>query len=57
MSLTTLLLAIFLTLYALTTLGWVPVAAWVLGLFALATAIGLVIEGLGAGITVLRRKP
>lgn len=56
MSLSTILLVIFLTLYAITALGWVAVVAWVLGAFALATAIAMVLEGLGAVLPGIRPK-
>ncbi len=56
MSLSTLLLAVFLVLFALQAFGWVAVASWLLGLFALATAIALLLEGLGARSVTIGRK-
>lgn len=48
MTISSLLLVVFLILFALSAFGWVVVAAWVLGLFALGAAIALIVEGVGA---------
>ncbi len=55
MSLSALLLAVFLILTALSLFGWVAIAAWVLGIFALAAGIALLIEGFGHTVTVYKR--
>lgn len=46
MSISTLLLGIFLILFALSAFGWVAIAAWVLGIFALSAGIAVLIEGI-----------
>lgn len=44
MSLSTLALVVFLVLFAIQAFGWVSVALWVMGLFALIAAIAYVAE-------------
>lgn len=57
MSLSALLLAIFLILFAVSTFGWVAIASWVIGVFALAAGIALLLEGLGVYNYNIRRQP
>lgn len=56
MGLSTILLSIFLTLYAVTAFAWAAIASWVLGIFALATAIALLIEAMGTSTAIIRRR-
>ena len=54
MSLSQLLLAVFLILFAISTLGWVAVSATVLGIVALIDGILFLVEGYHP-ITVINR--
>lgn len=56
MSLSGILLVLFLLLYAVTALGWVAVSATVLGIVALATAIAFIVEGWHPLPIVARRR-
>jgi hypothetical protein len=44
MSLTTILLAAFFILYAVSTLGWIPISATVLGVIALIVGILILVD-------------
>lgn len=56
MSLSTLLLAVFLILWGVSTLGWIPVSAFILGLLAFITGVLILLES-AHPITVYRRNP
>jgi len=57
MNLSNLLLAIFLILSAISTFGWAVIASWVIGLFAFAAGLAIVLSGLGVyDQPVLRRR-
>lgn len=56
MSLSTLLLAVFLILWGVSTLGWIAVSSFILGILAFAAGVLLLIEA-AHPITVYRRNP
>lgn len=56
MSAGTLLLAIFLILYGLSTLGVLAVSGFILGLVALLAGILLLVEGLYHPLTIYNRR-
>ncbi len=55
MGLSTLLLGIFLVLLGISLAGLVAIASWVLGLFALAAGIAILLEGFGVYKYEIRR--
>ncbi len=57
MNLSSLLLATFLILFSINIFGWVIIASWVIGVFALAAGIALLLEGLGVYNYNIRRQP
>lgn len=56
MSLTTLALAVFLILYAISALGWVAVSGTVLGIVALIAGILILVDGYHP-VTIWHRTP
>ncbi len=57
MNLSSLLLATFLILFSINIFGWVIIASWVIGVFALSAGIALLLEGLGVYNYNIRRQP